>query len=909
MKKLLLLLILGAGSIFAQCSSLAFNPVTGQLNCISAAGGTNVVHTTFASATSVNITVTGKSDRVASIECWDTGTGKAFVPANKTIVDADTVSADWVGAKTGYCNTDVSGGSGGGVGTVTNIAITGDGVVLNSVVTGSPITSTGTLALSLNTQLANRFFLGPASGGAATPTFRVMVSADLGAGTLNPVFNTVVGQPSTDAAAMIFRRNSSGQTSLMVEGQTEANAHIWGISKTGAFDGTAANITGIAAVANGGTNKASWTLYAIPYASGTTTIAEIAIGTAGQCLKVNGTTNGYTWGSCGTGGGSGDATSLQGVNISATAPTTGQALTYNGSVWIPTTLAGTGTVTATPGVLTLNQIIIGNGGTDIKVGTKTGNTTIFLTKDANSMTTGHVYVADASGNATDGGAITNRICSTSATTTVVTFAANATSGSPCKLGGPDNPVLFSAPVTFTITGSGTGTARLSMNPITNNIVATLDTIALSGCTGTCASQTGTAFPTDQIALAKIDAVSGGWSAPVEYLVEGTTGQRSSYGRGLGDTITSGVHNVIVDTTLHPEFARLSKTSNYTIIPGDNYLYGATAGGTFTLTLPTAVGWIGGLVITKTDSSANALVVAAAGAELVNDGASLSLTSVDTRYCSSNNVSWYCTASTGGSGTPGGSSNSVQINNSGSFAGVTLNATATVKYLKQVSSGTPVFAQPALTELSDFPSQTSNADKLLKTNGTSTSWSPAPTWYPFAVGNCYGSSGTAQSSNISNSSVNPPNSYDCGGASQALGNSLTVAMIAGVTSQIFYATVVPPNYVAGSNINVRLHWVTSSGTPADTIVTDVATSCPTYGAATAEGFFNTSTYNATTSLTINPTTTAFGAQTSEYTNVAMTNCVASRGMFLRIRRTGGTSTGSYIIWGGDIGFATTVASVN
>jgi len=49
------------------------------------------------------------------------------------------------------------------------------------------------------------------------------------------------------------------------------------------------------AVADGGTNKSAWTLYALPYASGTTTIGEIAIGTAGQVLAVNVGADGYTW--------------------------------------------------------------------------------------------------------------------------------------------------------------------------------------------------------------------------------------------------------------------------------------------------------------------------------------------------------------------------------------------------------------------------------------------------------------------------------------------------------------------------------------------------------------------------------------------------------------------------------------
>jgi len=46
-------------------------------------------------------------------------------------------------------------------------------------------------------------------------------------------------------------------------------------------------------VAAGGTEKSAWTLYAIPYLSGTTTFGEIPIGTAGQVLKVSTGATGY----------------------------------------------------------------------------------------------------------------------------------------------------------------------------------------------------------------------------------------------------------------------------------------------------------------------------------------------------------------------------------------------------------------------------------------------------------------------------------------------------------------------------------------------------------------------------------------------------------------------------------------
>jgi len=48
-------------------------------------------------------------------------------------------------------------------------------------------------------------------------------------------------------------------------------------------------------VAAGGTEKSSWTLYAIPYLSGTTAFGEIPIGTAEYCLTVNATATGYDY--------------------------------------------------------------------------------------------------------------------------------------------------------------------------------------------------------------------------------------------------------------------------------------------------------------------------------------------------------------------------------------------------------------------------------------------------------------------------------------------------------------------------------------------------------------------------------------------------------------------------------------
>jgi|GEM_PF-4000149 len=66
-----------------------------------------------------------------------------------------------------------------GTGTVTSVALTVPGIIFTSPVSGSPITTSGTLALALNTQSANAVFVGPTVEAAATPTFRALVAADI----------------------------------------------------------------------------------------------------------------------------------------------------------------------------------------------------------------------------------------------------------------------------------------------------------------------------------------------------------------------------------------------------------------------------------------------------------------------------------------------------------------------------------------------------------------------------------------------------------------------------------------------------------------------------------------------------------------------------------------------------------
>jgi hypothetical protein len=70
-----------------------------------------------------------------------------------------------------------------GVGTVSSVAMTGDGVIFQTVVPGSPITTSGTLVPALKPQNPNTFIAGPTSGPAAAPTARTLVVNDFNGGT------------------------------------------------------------------------------------------------------------------------------------------------------------------------------------------------------------------------------------------------------------------------------------------------------------------------------------------------------------------------------------------------------------------------------------------------------------------------------------------------------------------------------------------------------------------------------------------------------------------------------------------------------------------------------------------------------------------------------------------------------
>lgn len=82
----------------------------------------------------------------------------------------DVLTTGGAGADPSWVTPSSSGG------TVTSVALSAPPIF---TVTGSPVTTSGTLALGLATESANQVWAGPATGAAATPTFRALVAADL----------------------------------------------------------------------------------------------------------------------------------------------------------------------------------------------------------------------------------------------------------------------------------------------------------------------------------------------------------------------------------------------------------------------------------------------------------------------------------------------------------------------------------------------------------------------------------------------------------------------------------------------------------------------------------------------------------------------------------------------------------
>lgn len=201
-------------------------------------------------------------------------------------------------------------------GTVSSVGMTGDNVIYNTSVTGSPVTTSGTLVPVLKTQTANTFFAGPASGAPATGAMRALVSLDIPNNAANTTGNAntataLAANPTDCSPSTSFANTIAANGNLGCQGEL----HVIEFS----IDG-------------GGTAIATGDLEVFPTANFACTINRIDIsGFPSGSITVN------VWKAAG-------AIPTAGNIISASAPLTLSAttLTQNGSIagWTTAVAAG-----------------------------------------------------------------------------------------------------------------------------------------------------------------------------------------------------------------------------------------------------------------------------------------------------------------------------------------------------------------------------------------------------------------------------------------------------------------------------------------------------------------------------------------------------------------------------------------
>lgn len=201
-------------------------------------------------------------------------------------------------------------------GTVTSVALADGSTTPIYTISGSPVTSTGTLTFTLGTQAANTIFAGPTSGAAAQPTFRAQVAADLptitltgditgaaSGGTIATTLATVAsaGTTGSSTAIPVVTINAKGLTTSITTAAviapagtlsgTTLNSTVVSSSLTSVGTITSGTWTGTTiAVANGGTSLTSLTANNVIIGNGASAPTFVAPGTSGNVLSSNGTT-------------------------------------------------------------------------------------------------------------------------------------------------------------------------------------------------------------------------------------------------------------------------------------------------------------------------------------------------------------------------------------------------------------------------------------------------------------------------------------------------------------------------------------------------------------------------------------------------------------------------------------------
>jgi hypothetical protein len=204
-------------------AELAYNEADNTLYYGKGTGGANGTATTIEAIagpgayTTLGTTQTVTGTKTFSGPCVFSGTGTNSATGVTQASSDDSTRL----ATTAYVKSVVSAAGGG---SVTSVALSLPNLF---TVTGSPVTSSGTLTATLATQAANQVFAGPGTGADAAPTFRALVAGDIPALTAAKIsdFDTQVRTSRLDQLAqatqpVTFGNNVTVTGDLTVNGTT-----------------------------------------------------------------------------------------------------------------------------------------------------------------------------------------------------------------------------------------------------------------------------------------------------------------------------------------------------------------------------------------------------------------------------------------------------------------------------------------------------------------------------------------------------------------------------------------------------------------------------------------------------------------------------------------------------------------
>ncbi len=232
---------------------------------------------------------------------------------------------------------DASVGGGGGGGTVTSVGLSAPA---DFTVSGSPVTSSGTLALTRNSQTANLFLASP-NGASGVPSYRAIVAADVPTLNQNTTGNAATATTATTAtnitggsANQIPFQTGAGATSFAPAPTTASTFLEWnGTAFTwGSGGGGGGTVTSVSVVSANGFAGTVATPSTTPAITLSTTVTGVLYGngTSISALTIgSGLT--LTGGTLATTGGSGTVTSV-GLSLPADWTVSGSPVTTSGTL-------------------------------------------------------------------------------------------------------------------------------------------------------------------------------------------------------------------------------------------------------------------------------------------------------------------------------------------------------------------------------------------------------------------------------------------------------------------------------------------------------------------------------------------------------------------------------------------------